>query len=192
MFSIKTERLLITEFAPGMAQAVHENSLDEDNRRFVPDEVFETVKDAAEAIDYLMDKGIAVLVTDHHEQAVPVRHDCLVVGEKSLAFGRRMAKCYRYLHDKKKEAVMSKQLLRSGTSIGANIQEAQCVITKNDFLNKMYIALKECAESMYWIELLFRTDYLTKSQYDSILSDCHELHSLLSSITKTTRENIKS
>jgi replicative DNA helicase len=64
-------------------------------------------------------------------------------------------------------------------------------LTKNDFLNKMYISLKECTESMYWIELLFRTDYLTKPQYDSILSDCRELHSLLSSITKTTRESIQ-
>ena len=85
---------------------------------------------------------------------------------------------------------MSKQLLRCGTSIGANINEAQYAVSKGDFLNKMYIALKECAETLYWIELLHRTDYLTDVQYSSILTDCKELQNLLSSITKSTRDNM--
>ena len=114
-----------------------------------------------------------------------------VVRDKSLDFAVRIVRLYQHECFDSKEYTMSKQLLRSGTSIGANIHEAQYAITKNDFLNKMYISLKECTESMYWIELLFRTDYLTKPQYDSILSDCRELHSLLSSITKTTRESIQ-
>lgn len=111
--------------------------------------------------------------------------------DKSFQFSIRIVRLYQHLCSESKEYVLSKQLLRCGTSIGANINEAQYAITKNDFLNKMYIALKECAESMYWIELLFRTDYLTESQYTSILSDCRELHNLLSSITKTTRESIQ-
>ncbi len=86
---------------------------------------------------------------------------------------------------------MSKQLLRCGTSIGANINEAQYAVSRNDFLNKMYISLKECAETLYWIELLHRTDYLNDSQYASIVGDCKELHSLLSSITKSTREGLE-
>ena len=84
---------------------------------------------------------------------------------------------------------MSKQLLRSGTSIGANIAEAECGISKKDFLAKMYIAFKECSESKYWLELLHETDYLTQSEFDSINADCTELQKLLSSITKTLKDN---
>lgn len=89
---------------------------------------------------------------------------------------------------RKKEYVLSKQLLRSGTSIGANISEANCSISKKEFLSKMYIAFKECSESIYWLDLLFETDYLTKTEYNSILNDCTEIQRLLSSITKTTKE----
>ena len=114
-----------------------------------------------------------------------------VVLEKSMRFSVRVVRLYQFLCAEAREFVMSKQLLRCGTSIGANINEAQYAISKGDFLNKMYIALKECAETMYWIELLFQTDYLTESQHSSMLADCRELHSLLSSITKSTRENME-
>ena len=111
-----------------------------------------------------------------------------VVLDKSFEFSVRIVRVYQYLCSEYKEYVLSKQLLRCGTSIGANINEAQYAISKKEFLSKMYIAFKESAETMYWLELLFRTDYLTEVQYSSINNDCRELHALLSSITKSTRE----
>ena len=86
---------------------------------------------------------------------------------------------------------MSKQLLRCGTSIGANIAEANCAFSEKDFLAKMYIAFKECAETEYWLELLFETDLLNEKEYKSMLSDCTEIKKLLSSITKTVKDNNK-
>ena len=82
---------------------------------------------------------------------------------------------------------MSKQLLRSGTSIGANVAESQYAASKNDFLNKLYIALKECNETLYWIDLLYETSYLDEKQYVSINLDCEELKKLLVAATKTLR-----
>ena len=111
-----------------------------------------------------------------------------VACEKSMLFSIRIVRLYQFLCSEQKEFVLSKQLLRCGTSIGANINEAQYAISKSDFLNKMHIALKECAEALYWLELLYRTNYLTEPQYTSLHADCRELHALLSSITKTTRE----
>lgn len=113
-----------------------------------------------------------------------------VVFLKSKKFAVRIVKLYRYLCDDKKEYVLSKQLLKSGTSIGANIAEALCGISDKDFLAKFYIAFKECAETEYWLELLKDTEYLTKQEYDSISNDCNELKKLLSSITKTTKERM--
>ncbi|MBR4519645.1 MAG: four helix bundle protein [Victivallales bacterium] len=78
-----------------------------------------------------------------------------IVLEKSKAFALRIIRLYQYLQDDQKEFILSKQILRSGTSIGANVKEAQCAQTKKDFIAKMYIALKEAAETEYWIELLF-------------------------------------
>ena len=112
-----------------------------------------------------------------------------IVFEKSKRFAIRIVKLYKYLCIEKKEIVLSKQLLRSGTSIGANIAEAECGISKKDFLAKMYIAFKECSESKYWLELLHETDYLTQSEFDSINADCTELQKLLSSIAKTLKDN---
>ena len=107
---------------------------------------------------------------------------------KSMAFARRIVSAYRYLCEEKKEYVLSKQLLRSGTSIGANIAEAQYGSSRKDFLNKLYIALKECAETLYRLELLHSCDYLSDSEYDSLQTDCGELRKLLSSITKSVRD----
>ncbi|MFI3244335.1 MAG: four helix bundle protein [Akkermansia sp.] len=112
-----------------------------------------------------------------------------VIKEKSFTFAIRIVKLYRYLCDDKKEFALSKQLLRSGTSIGANVVEAIEGVSRKDFQAKMYIALKECAETFYWLELLERTDYLSQSEYMSIANDCAELKRILSSITKSTKEN---
>ena len=106
---------------------------------------------------------------------------------KSKSFAVRIIKLYSYLKDDKKEYVLSKQLLRCGTSIGANIAEAECAVSKKDFLAKMYIAYKECAETKYWLEVLHDSGFLTDTQFDSIFNDCSELYRLLSSITKSTK-----
>lgn len=83
---------------------------------------------------------------------------------------------------------MSKQLLRCGTSIGANIAESGCAISEKDFLSKLYVAFKECAETQYWLDILYETSYLNEQEYRSISDDCLEIKKLLSSITKTIRE----
>ena len=98
---------------------------------------------------------------------------------------------YKHLKSQYNETVISKQLLRSGTGIGANITEAEYAISKKDFNMKMYIAFKECGETNYWLDLLFESEYITEKQYKSIKSDCEELMRLLSAITKTTREKIE-
>ena len=108
---------------------------------------------------------------------------------KSKHFAVRIVKLNVYLRDSKKEYVMSKQLLRSGTSIGANLTEAKYAISRNDFLAKTYIALKETAETLYWLELLYNTNYLTKEQYTSILRDAEELLRLLTAVTKTMKND---
>ena len=109
--------------------------------------------------------------------------------EKSKEFAIRIVKLHKYLRDEKHEFIMSKQLLRCGTSVGANLSEALYGISRKDFLAKTSISLKECAETKYWLELLYKTDYLSDSEYDSINSDCIELIKLLSSTIITTRQN---
>ena len=109
--------------------------------------------------------------------------------DKSKDFAVRIVKLYNYLRKEKHEFVLSKQLLRSGTSIGANLSEALYGISRNDFLAKVYISLKECAETKYWLELLKDTNYLSHNEFNSIDQDCTELIKLLTSIVKTTRQN---
>lgn len=111
---------------------------------------------------------------------------------KSKKFAVRIVNLYKYLCDEKKEYVLSKQILRSGTSIGANIAESECAISEKDFLSKIYIALKECAETIYWLDLLAETDYLTQDEYRSIYADCEELRKMLSSTTKTMNSKLHS
>lgn len=111
--------------------------------------------------------------------------------EKAKAFAVRIIKLYKYLCEDKKEFVLSKQILRSGASIGANLTEAQFAISKKDFLSKTYIAYKECGETLYWLDLLTKTNYLSESEYNSINSDCEELMKLLTKITKTTSKHIR-
>ncbi len=110
-----------------------------------------------------------------------------IIMTKAKAFAVRIINLYKYLCESKKEFVLSKRVLRSGTSIGANVAEAIVAISKKDFLTKMYIAFKECAETQYWLDLLQETDFLTIDEFKSINDDCTELKKLLSSITKSTR-----
>ena len=114
-----------------------------------------------------------------------------IVGEKSLAFGKRIAKCYRYLKDKKKESVMSKQLLRCGTSIGANVREGLYAQSRKDFISKLNIALKEAGETDYWLDVIHSAEYLTDDEYRSLKDDNDELLKLLTSIIKTTKNSLE-
>ncbi len=113
-----------------------------------------------------------------------------VVLEKSFDFAVRIVKLYKYLCDEKKEYVLSKQLLKSGTSIGANINEAQAGQSKRDFIAKMSIASKEARESKYWIKLLIKTDYLDRDNIytKSLVNDTEEMVKLLTSIVKSSKE----
>ncbi|MCD8140278.1 MAG: four helix bundle protein [Planctomycetaceae bacterium] len=107
--------------------------------------------------------------------------------DKSKFFAIRIVKLNRYLVERKKERVLSKQLLRSGTSIGANVREAVCAQSKNDFIHKMSIALKESSESEYWLELLFEGGYLSEKQFNDIYDDCREVSKLLMAIVRTSK-----
>ncbi len=111
------------------------------------------------------------------------------IAEKSFDFAVRIVKLYKYLCREEKEFTLSKQVLRSGTSIGANVAEAQRAQSKADFAAKMGIALKEASETEYWLRLLFRTDYLTRRSYESLDRDVKELIGLLMTICKTANES---
>jgi len=115
-----------------------------------------------------------------------------IAGEKSFCFAIRVVKLCRFLYNEKREYVSSKQLLRCGTSIGANIHEALQAQGKKDFLSKISIALKEANESLYWIKLLHATEYLNDRQTDSIFTECDEIVKILVSIVKTTKQNLES
>ena len=106
---------------------------------------------------------------------------------KSFHFSVRVVKLARHLQDEKKEYILSKQLIRSGTSIGANVVEAQQAQSRADFVSKLNIALKEAVETNYWLRLLKETEYLSEVEFSSIITDCRELEKLLTSIIKTTR-----
>lgn len=114
-----------------------------------------------------------------------------IILDKSFEFAIRVVKLYKHLCDEKKEYVLSKQLLRSGTSIGANINEAQAGQSKKDFIAKMAIASKEARESKYWIDLLIKTDYLNKNDVhvQTLVSEIDEIVKLLTSIVKSSQGN---
>ncbi len=111
--------------------------------------------------------------------------------EKSLDFAVRIVNLCKYLKEQSGEYIMSKQLLRCGTSIGANISESINAESNSDFIHKLLIALKESNETEYWITLLHRTDYLTDAQHDSILQDCQEMQKILTSIIITSKKKNK-
>ena len=110
-----------------------------------------------------------------------------IMQDKCLNFAVRVVNLCDFLNKEKNEFKIADQLYRSGTSIGANYSEAQCAISRSDFLAKVYISLKECNESLFWLQLLKRTNKLTKDQFESIYNDCEELKRMLTSITKSTR-----
>ena len=115
------------------------------------------------------------------------------IREKSMQFAIQIVNLYKNLSKTKKEFVMSKQILKAGTSIGANLAEAKCSISRKEFLAKTYIAFKECSETKFWLELLLKTEYINKEDYASISADCDEIYRILSSITKTIRlEKVRS
>lgn len=111
--------------------------------------------------------------------------DNLIVS-KSKSFALRCIRLYKHLIDEHHESVLSKQLLRCGTSIGANVKEAIRGQSKADFGSKMNIALKEASESEYWLELLHESDYLSDSEFESVIEDCREILKILTSIVKST------
>src|SRR5690554_2792364 len=113
-----------------------------------------------------------------------------VVKNKSFAFAVRIVKLYQFLCNQKKEYVLSKQLLRSGTSVGAMIREAEHAETKKDFIHKMGLAQKEINETIYWLELLRETEYLTEEHFDSLNKDAIEIIKLTTAILRKVKSNI--
>ncbi|MEE9432170.1 MAG: four helix bundle protein [Melioribacteraceae bacterium] len=114
-----------------------------------------------------------------------------IIASKSYAFALRIIKLYKYLVADKKEYVLSKQILRSGTSVGANIREAEHAQSKKDFINKMSIALKEANETEYWLMLLKDSEYISVENFNSIHTDSVEIIKLLASIVKSSRKSIE-
>ena len=110
---------------------------------------------------------------------------------KSKAFALRIVKMCNYLKKEKKEYTLSEQLLKSGTSIGANVKESNFAQSTADFYAKMYIAQKEAGETEYWLELLYESGYIEKNLFDSFYADCQELIKLLVSITKNSKRVVK-
>lgn len=114
-----------------------------------------------------------------------------IIKTKSFSFALRIVNLYKLLRDQRKEFVMSKQLLRSGTSIGALVREGEQAESIADFIHKLSISLKEANETDYWIELLYQSEYLSISEYDSIKTDITEILKLLVSIIKSAKEKLK-
>ncbi len=108
---------------------------------------------------------------------------------KSLLFAARIVKLYQYLPKEKHESVISKQIIRSGTSIGANANEAIYGVSKADFIAKLQISLKETAETEYWLRLLVLSDYLTETEGQSLIDDCLEIKRILISTLNTSKKN---
>ncbi len=112
-----------------------------------------------------------------------------LLAEKSMAFAVRVVNCVKYLRHEKKEYVMSDQLLRCGTSIGANIHESLYAQSRADFISKLSISLKEASETSYWLSLLSRTEYIKDNVYDSLKSDTDEIIRLIIASIKTAKKN---
>lgn len=110
-----------------------------------------------------------------------------IIKNKSFQFAIRIVNLYKYLSTEKKEFVLSKQLLRSGTSVGAMVKESEQAESKADFIHKLSIGLKEANESIYWIELLFKTDYISINEFQSLMNDNEEIIKILVSIIKSSK-----
>ncbi len=117
-------------------------------------------------------------------------NDKNLIGEKSMDFAVRCVNLYKYLSQEKSEYIMSKQVCRSGTSVGANIRESRNAQSTSDFINKLNIALKEADETQFWLELLYRTQYIGEKEFNSINNDIDEIISILTASIKTTKKKI--
>lgn len=113
-----------------------------------------------------------------------------VIREKSFGFALRIVKLYKYLCEEKKEVLLSKQLIRSGTAIGALQRESENAESDADFVHKLSIAQKECNETLYWLELLFGANYINKQAFDSVYSDADELKRLITAIIRSKKKNM--
>ncbi|MBQ8957620.1 MAG: four helix bundle protein [Bacteroidales bacterium] len=111
-----------------------------------------------------------------------------VIQDKSRDFAIKIINCYKYLIEEQHEYILSKQLVRSGTSIGANTRESKNAQFRNDFISKLSIAIKEADETGYWLDLLHATDYLDNQMYDSLAKDCNEIIRILTSIIKSLKD----
>ena len=116
-------------------------------------------------------------------------HDNILV-DKTISFAIRMTKCYKFLMEEKGEYIMSKQMFRSGTSIGANLHEGIQAQSKTDFIAKLSIALKEASETSYWLTVIRKSDYMEEKLFVSLKDDLDEIIRLLVSSIKTTRKNM--
>jgi four helix bundle protein len=110
---------------------------------------------------------------------------------KSFKFAVRIVHLYQFLIKERNEYILAKQIVRSGTSIGANIEEAEGAISKREFVNKMSISYKEAKETHYWLRLLYATHYISQNEHDSLLYDCNEICRLLCAILQTSRKKLK-
>lgn len=113
-----------------------------------------------------------------------------ILKDKSFAFALRIVKLYKYLNSEKKEFVLARQIVRSGTAIGALIRESENATSKKDFIYKLSIALKEADETIYWLELLYQSHYLDLNIYKSLQEDCEELIKLLVASVKTSKQEV--
>ena len=113
-----------------------------------------------------------------------------IARDKSKSFALRIVRLYQYLINDKKEFVLSKQILRSGTSIGANLAESVCAMSEKDFLSKVYVALKETEETLYWLDLLKEAEFIDKKSYNSMFRDCQEIAKILMQTTKTMQNRL--
>lgn len=111
-----------------------------------------------------------------------------IVVKKTYAFALEIIKTYKFLNNEKKEFILSKQLLRPGSSIGANVNEAISAQSKKDFVHKLCVALKESRETLYWSNLLYDSDYLTNEIFNTLKEKCNEINKILSSIILTTKQ----
>ena len=116
--------------------------------------------------------------------------DKSITHTKSKAFAVRIIRFYKYLSEEKHEYVLAKQILRAGTSIGANVRESYSAQSRADFINKLNIALKEADETQYWLEIFLESEIITQSEYDSLYTDLKEICALLASSIKTIKINL--
>lgn len=128
---------------------------------------------------------LITLSTWHYESLCEVLILENTISYKSRKYATRAVNMYKYLTKEKREFVLSKQFVRAATSIGANIAESECAISEKDFLSKIYIALKECNETIYWLGVLFDGEFITEKQYLSMKRDCVEMKRMMTATTKT-------